>query len=289
MINPQYYHVLCNVLLDINLLTKESEIGNYMLEKISDVLNTEAASIFVIRDEGRIFPIAAFGVPLRILEEQRFSVGKGIVGWVAQNAKSAIVKDPPKEDQRFDPSYDQITGFTTKSIVAAPILFGTKIKGVIEFLNKKNATFDEGDEQFLTLIGRAVGSAFEKAKLHTALEQSEILKQATIECLTAGLITVDPTMIVMLYNQRAEDILRSSGCSIKAGMAIEDYRSVCPGMVDAIKSVLISRKPLNRQEAFLESGGMKKHIGYSCVPVIRKDDSLLGATFFFQDITDLKK
>ena len=52
------------------------------------------------------------------------------------------------EDARFNPEFDQKTGFRTESVLAAPLLDDNgKAKGAIELLNKKTGLFTEADEQ----------------------------------------------------------------------------------------------------------------------------------------------
>ncbi|MEW6408499.1 MAG: GspE/PulE family protein [Nitrospirota bacterium] len=76
-------------------------------------------------------------------------------------------------DLHFDSSWDQKTGYKTKQILAAPILFENRLLGVIQFINKKNApAFTNLDEKNVSEIARILGIAFrnQSRMLHTKFD-----------------------------------------------------------------------------------------------------------------------
>lgn len=120
-------------------------------EAVEDILGAERSSIMLLDDSGEnLYFKAATGE--EILKKLTIPVGKGIAGWIAQNKKSEIVNDP-YSDERFSPETDKKTGFTTKSIVGAPMIVGNELIGVAEAINKKEGSFNNNDME--TLIGFA--------------------------------------------------------------------------------------------------------------------------------------
>ncbi|MCK5078135.1 MAG: GAF domain-containing sensor histidine kinase [Calditrichia bacterium] len=49
-------------------------------------------------------------------------------------------------DYKFNPHYDRIYGFKTKTVLSVPIIFNGKIVGILQALNKKEGFFEKRDE-----------------------------------------------------------------------------------------------------------------------------------------------
>src|SRR5205085_12277238 len=100
----------------------------------------------------------------------------GIAGAVFHKATGEIVHDA-YADERSHPDVDQQTGYTTASLVCAPIRSakGTTI-GVVEMLNKLEGAFDADD---LTLLAGVTSQcADERSEEHT----SELQSQSNLVC-----------------------------------------------------------------------------------------------------------
>ena len=64
------------------------------------------------------------------------ALGQGIMGVVAET-NAAVRVDDVYQDPRFEPAVDRATGFTTRAIVAAPIMRRGQLLGVLEVINKR--------------------------------------------------------------------------------------------------------------------------------------------------------
>ena len=103
------------------------------------------------------------------------SMGQGILGEVAASGKAVLVEDV-RQDPRFDSSVDRQTGFTTKSILATPILRREELLGVLEVINKKGGpSFTEEDSLLLEVVANQAAVSIENAKLFERMVQSEQL------------------------------------------------------------------------------------------------------------------
>ena len=102
----------------------------------------------------------------------RLRVGDGIAGWVAQTAQVLNLEDA-HADPRFDHSWDQSSGYRTRSLLCMPILDRElKVIAVIQCLNKQGRRrFNEEDEELLHCIGGQCAIALEGAVLYDALLQ----------------------------------------------------------------------------------------------------------------------
>ncbi len=181
-----HFQLLYNVLENVHFMHDETELAQAILDKVSEALNAEAGSIFKLSTAGVISPLASFGVPLDSLKKMKFTVGKGVVGWVAQYVQPVKV-DNPMKDTRFMGSIDQSTGFKTRSIIAAPIVAKGRPIGIIEFLNRKDGPFAIPDLELISMVGREIGIAFENAKLIRGMETTRSLQEAVLNSLSAGI------------------------------------------------------------------------------------------------------
>ena len=104
-------------------------------------------------------------------EQVRLPLGVGIGGHVAETGEPLIINDVYK-DPRWDPSYDEESGFRTRSMICAPIKFQGRILGVIEIINKKTGEFTTRDLRILEILAAQAGSAIANATIHEELEET---------------------------------------------------------------------------------------------------------------------
>ncbi len=96
----------------------------------------------------------------------------GIAGHVFSSCEGAVINDA-YADERFNPEIDSKTGFTTKSILCAPLLTlrGEKI-GVSQLLNKKDGKFTEQDLALLEAMIEQAAIALENLRTVEEVESS---------------------------------------------------------------------------------------------------------------------
>ncbi|MDX6770895.1 MAG: GAF domain-containing protein [Elusimicrobiota bacterium] len=281
-----HFQLLYNVLENIHFIYDEEELADTVLTKISETLNAEAGTIFRIDIDGTITPLASYGAPLEKLKRTEFRVGKGVVGWVAQYVQPVKVDDP-KKDARFMGQADRTTGFQTRSIVAAPILAKGKAIGVIEFLNRRDGSFNVPDLELISMIGREVGIAFENVSLVRKLTNSQAFLESMVNSLSAGLVVCDPDDRVIELNPRAMDIIGASWAPTEPPRPAAEVLAKCPDMLSVLGKASASDKPLTRQELPVKTVNGTLKVGWSGVPIKAKNGRRLGTAVLFQDITKL--
>ncbi|HEY6928909.1 MAG TPA: protein kinase [Thermoanaerobaculia bacterium] len=108
----------------------------------------------------------------------RLPVGRGIAGTVAKTGEIINITDAYK-DPRFDSRTDATSGFTTRTILAAPMRTPKgEIVGVVEILNKRQRVFTKEDEEFLAEVGTHSALAVESVRQHEAAVQAARLEGA---------------------------------------------------------------------------------------------------------------
>jgi len=100
------------------------------------LLNCDAVSLFCLDKKTNMLVLHASNLEVPI----RLPPGKGIAGHVFNEREVVNIPDC-YDDDRFDKSHDAKTGYTTKSLLAVPILdFDGSSMGVIQAINKKPDT-----------------------------------------------------------------------------------------------------------------------------------------------------
>ncbi|XP_055884479.1 probable 3',5'-cyclic phosphodiesterase pde-5 isoform X4 [Biomphalaria glabrata] len=116
-------------------------------------------------------------------EEIRFSMDKGVAGYVASTGKVLNIKDAYK-DPRFNPEVDIRTGYKTKSILCMPIFIRGVVIGVVQMVNKRNGTFTKADEQAFETFAIYCGLALHHAKLYEKIRRSEQKYKVALDVLS---------------------------------------------------------------------------------------------------------
>jgi len=105
------------------------------------------------------------------LDRITLPVGEGIGGEVAQTGEPVLVNDVRK-DPRWNSSYDEKSGFQTRSMLCVPMKFHGEILGVIEVINKKGGEFTSRDLRILEILAAQTGGAIDNARIHGELEEA---------------------------------------------------------------------------------------------------------------------
>ena len=153
----------------------EGDVSSHIVELLEQILrnaleaiDAHNGSLLVLdEDTGELVFVVALGeFPPSSLTGLRLPPGAGIAGWVASHREPTIVEDARK-DPRFYAGVDDAFQFNTKSLVAAPIMGGGRLIGVIEALNKESGqSFGADDLALLMLMCRFAGEL-----LHSLEEQ----------------------------------------------------------------------------------------------------------------------
>ncbi len=168
-------------LVDINTIINStldiSRLLSLIMEIIKDIMETEASTMLLYEEEtdDLVFKVALGGAGDELTEKYRVAMGQGIAGWVARNRRPLVVNDV-YQDERFDPNFDKSTGFTTRAILCAPLLYKGKLLGVIQAINPINQPqFFEEDMNLFRVFGDQAALAVQNAIFFkNALEEERI-------------------------------------------------------------------------------------------------------------------
>jgi sigma-B regulation protein RsbU (phosphoserine phosphatase) len=162
------------------------ELISLVMEKARAVMEAEACSILLYnRDTERLEFQVAMGpeesASATLKEKVSLRMGEGIAGWVAEHEKPLLIKDASK-DSRFFSGADHLTGFTTRSMIATPLIGRSGLIGVAEVINPANKeSFGDYDVQIMKTFCRQIAIAIENARFYRAsIERERFRKELEI-------------------------------------------------------------------------------------------------------------
>jgi len=130
-----------------------------ILEKAIDAIDAEDGSLLVPDDTTKelVFAMVRGESPNEALFGRRVPAGKGVVSWVFEHRRAAIVNNA-SADERFYREVDNEIDYKTNCLLAAPLIGGGRVLGVIEVINKRDGKlFSIGNQTLLSVICRFAG------------------------------------------------------------------------------------------------------------------------------------
>jgi len=289
----EHLNALYEITASINFTVNLKELLDKVMTKVCEVLNTEAATLFLIDPEKKElrFEIVK-GEKSQVIEQSRsqlrIPLGRGISGWVAQMGKPVMSKEP-EQDIRFYKDIDKITGFTTRNLLCVPLILQNKIKGVIEVINKKEGNFEDIDIQILHTIAGQIAMVMENHNLYTEISETRLYLDNIIENMPGGFISIDKECRVKTFNLRANKIsgINKHYAIDKPG---EEVLAKQKEIYEVLMTTLNERKAANRLELnIVRMNGEKACIGYSTLVITNRRNEVVGAGIIFQDLTFIKE
>lgn len=155
-------------MLSITRDLREEIYGDILLEKIMDyalsITQSEAGSLLLLDDEKKLVFKIVRGEKATKLLGTAVELGDGIAGSVALEGEPRRITNV-KGNKQFDPQYDVMTGFETKSILCVPLKTKAGVIGVLEVLNKEGGhAYRDRDEEILYYLAEQAAISILKTK-----------------------------------------------------------------------------------------------------------------------------
>ncbi|WP_438006066.1 GAF domain-containing protein [Sorangium sp. So ce321] len=163
-------HALRDVGLALGSTLDLDQLLALILNKITELLDADRATLYLLDEQRqRLLSRIVIGEEARAIE---LPVGAGIAGHVAKIGRTVRVKDAYR-DRRFSRDWDDVTGYRTRSILAAPMKnhVGRTI-GVIQVLNKHGeGEFSVHDEELLSALATQAAVSIDNSRLFLSVIQ----------------------------------------------------------------------------------------------------------------------
>lgn len=139
-----------------------------MVSEISELLHADRTTIYELRGE----MLHGLAVQGETSVEVGVPVGTGIAGQVADRGRAINLKDAYKHPS-FDPKFDKLTGYRTRSMLCVPMRSPKRdVIGVVQVLNKREGYFTVADEHLLTALAGQAAITLEALQLQLQLNIS---------------------------------------------------------------------------------------------------------------------
>ncbi len=157
----------------INSTLNLAEVLTHIMDLVNRLTNSVASTLMLLDyNTGELVFSVPTGPEADKLTDIRISSSDGIAGWVVEHEQPALIPDA-KEDPRFYPEIDKMSGIETKSILCVPLKAKTKLIGVLEVINKSDGTsFTNEDALLLSIFASQAAMAIENARLFSELKDS---------------------------------------------------------------------------------------------------------------------
>ena len=145
--------------------TNPQRLWEMMLEEAIGLLRADSGAIFLADHDGTLKVQSAKGICAENVRNLVIPVGRGIIGYVAEHGEAVLVPDVSKE-----PRYRMlIEGI--QSEMAAPMIGGQSIIGVINVESRKLGAFDPSDKELLMTLASHAAKVWENAMLYQMAQQ----------------------------------------------------------------------------------------------------------------------
>ncbi len=274
------------------------EVLSTSTQQACTVFQAEASSILLLNEDGTLEFVAAAGGGTDMLRGQRLPPGTGIAGWVAQSGQATIVQDV-RQDPRFYPGMDAVTGFVTRSIMAVPIHSKGEVIGVMEVLNRVNGHFRPEDIRLLESLAAAAAIAIENARLYAdarlaeaELRAERILLRTIIDLIPENVYVKDSEGRKTLANRADLEYMGVRTESEALGKTDFDFYppEIARSFWEDDQKVLRSgQRVVDREEKITLPGGELRWLLTSKVPLRDSDGQIIGLVGVGRDITGRKE
>lgn len=189
-----------------------------------ELLGCDRVSLFVLEKKSEMLKLFASNLSTPIM----VSPGQGIAGTVFQRKQTINIPDCYK-DRRFDKTFDQKTGYLTRSLLAVPILdFDGMAVGVLQAINKLDESkpiqegapagarakaFARNDEKIVAHLTQHVGIALRNAEVYReAISTSERATGLlnTVQSLSQDLGTQSLILTITMHANKIVSAQRST-------------------------------------------------------------------------------
>jgi len=163
------------ILLLLNEIAREltsilnlDELLGRVAELVRRLIDYQMFSILLLDSTGEVLQhrfSLRFNENIHLKHE--IPLGRGIVGIAAQNKQAVLVPDVSK-----DPRYIQANP-ETKSELAVPLIYKSKVVGVLDLEHTRRGFFTEDHQRTMTTLAAQIAIALENARLYEEIERQE--------------------------------------------------------------------------------------------------------------------
>ncbi len=152
-----------------------NEVLEKILGKVAEYFNPENWSLLLVDEEkNELYFEIVVGEAAEKIKDFRLKVGEGVAGWVAKTGRPLIVPST-KDEPLFTTKVDEMSEFSTESIICIPMRIRNRVIGVIELINKKEISpLHQYDIEVLSTVADYAAIALENARNYEQIQKMTI-------------------------------------------------------------------------------------------------------------------
>ncbi len=276
-----------NVVADITSEIELDALLQRVMVEATRMLDAERSTLF-LNDEKthELFSRVAQGEKIG---EIRLPNHLGIAGAVFTSGQTVNIPHA-YADLRFNPGFDKITGFFTRSILCTPLTnkYG-KVIGVTQALNKRGGPFTEEDESRLKAFTAQVAIALENAKLFEDVQKMKNYNESMLLSMSNGVVTLNQERVVVTCNAAGLKIFQCGLPDIVEKKADEIFTGRNAWIVERIAKVEGDQHQDVQMDMEIEVAGKTASVNLTTLPLKADDDQALGTMLMIEDISTEKR
>ncbi|MBE9531405.1 MAG: GAF domain-containing protein, partial [Proteobacteria bacterium] len=276
-----------DVVVDITSEIDLTKVLNKIMSEVTHMLNAERSTLF-LNDEktNELWSEVGEGIESTSI---RFPNHMGIAGTVF--TKNETINIPyAYADIRFNPAFDNETGFFTRSILCTPVVNKTgKVIGVTQVLNKRGSTFTEEDSSRLRAFTAQVSIALENAKLFDDVQSMKNYNESMLESMSNGVITLDENERIITCNAAGVQIMGLKPDDIISKEAKDFFTEKNDWVLEKLSQMKESGGSKYFADVELESAKTTLNVNLTLTPLMSGDNLRLGSMILIEDISNEKR
>jgi signal transduction histidine kinase len=294
---------LNTIALDISSTLDETLLLNSSLEALAKLAGVEHGSIMLVEPETDHLVDRAVLDEKADLGYTRFPIGEGIVGWVAQHRKPAVVDDVSIDERWRDPHDDSQYHKRSGAMICVPLIAHHEVQGVLTLSHDEPGYFRDEHLRLLMASASQIAIGIHNAQIYKEVEQQlmhryemqrrqeEAASQsaAILQSLSDGVIVCDAYGSVLTANTAAERIVERPIDELLTWRLPELMRRMLGRRAAEIPLEDLLAQPRDEHDeprtmsATFQIG--TRMVSVNLDPVLASKGELIGAVAVFRDIT----
>ena len=163
---------LIAVATNLNSTLNVDELLQLIMSSAAELREARAGSLLLLDETGDELEFKVATADPELVG-QRIPADAGIAGQALRDRAAITIADAAS-DERLNRQVDKLTGTTTESLVAAPLLVKDRPIGVLEVMNKSSGTFDAEDEDLAVALASLAAVAIDNASMYARLADAVV-------------------------------------------------------------------------------------------------------------------
>ncbi len=274
---------LLDTMADLSSELELAKLLRSVLERAVRLLGVTGGELAIYEEETReLVVVASHGIGIDSTNV-RIALGEGAMGGVAETHQPVIIPDY----RRWADRSVQYEGVTIHSVMAAPLLIGRRLVGVIAAVQADPARpFGESDLRLLNLFAPQAAIAIENARLFDAATRQKEYFEAVVLNSPVAIVTLDLRGRITSLNPAFEKLF-GYGKSEAVGHDLDELINTAETLSAAVAYTEQAKTETARGIGQRRrKDGSLLDVELAGVPVI-VDGERVGITALYHDVTDL--